>query len=196
MALGPYVSEILISKHIFTRTTVRKIFSSIALYTLAICLLIVPMIDCNTNLIIATLVIGMFAYGFVTGGDVIVPAEISIHYPSTIYSSLNSFSSLSGSLAPLIVGFILENSITDADIVESLALGMPISSQLAMKQSWDTVFYLTAFIVALGTTIFIMYGSSERQAFDFTVDEVAEENNKQQRQINEKQSVQSIIIKC
>lgn len=191
------MSEILISKHIFTRTTVRKIFSSIALYTLAICLLIVPMIDCNTNVIIATLVVGMFAYGFVTGGDVIVPAEISIHYPSTIYSSLNSFSSLSGSLAPLIVGFILETSITDADILESIALQVPISSQLAMKQSWDTVFYLTASVVALGTTIFIVYGSSERQAFDYTVDEeTTDETTAQQATVVNKQNVQSIIIKC
>lgn len=169
MALGPFVSEVLISNNIFTRTTVRKIFSSIALYTLALCLLIVPMIGCNTNLIILTLVIGMFAYGFVTGGDVIVPAEISINYPSTIYSSLNSFSSLSGSLAPLIVGLILDSSTIDPSISatsDPLSISS-VTGQIALKQSWDLVFYLTASIVSIGTTIFIIYGSSERQSFDF-----------------------------
>lgn len=177
MALGPYISEILISRNTFTRTTVRKIFSSIALFTLTICLLIVPVIGCNTELVIVTLVIGMFAYGFVTGGDVIVPAEISVNYPSTIYSGLNSFASLSGSLAPLIAGLILDSSSTKTSSSSTITTtitssdSLNISSQIALKQSWDLIFYLTALIVSLGTTIFIIYGSSERQSFDYKCDE-------------------------
>lgn len=154
MAFGPYFSEVVIYKGWLSRTTTRKVFSGTAQYGLVICLLLVPFVGCNAAYTVALLVVGMFLYGFVTGGDVIIPAEVSTHFPATIYSSINMFANLAGVISPMIVGMILEGAAQNEDGTNDL------------KSRWDWVFFMAAAIVSIGTTIFVCFGSSERQDFD------------------------------
>lgn len=150
MALGPYLSEVVISKGWLTRSNTRKVFSGTAQYGLMTCLFLVPFVGCNAGNTISLLVLGMFLYGLVTGGDVIVPAEVSTHFPATIYASINMFSNFAGVISPMIVGMILEGAVDGADL----------------KFRWNCVFFMAAAIVSIGTTIFMFFGSSERQDFD------------------------------
>lgn len=121
-----------------------------AQYGLTACLLLLPLIGCNASISICVLIIGMLLYGFVMGGDVIVPAEVSMHFATTIYSCINMLANMPGIIAPLVIGMILEGAEDGIDL----------------KHRWDSVFYMTAAIVSFGTTAFILFGSSERQHFD------------------------------
>jgi MFS family permease len=154
MALGPYLSEIVIHHEWLSRTTTRKVFTGTAQYGLVICLILVPFVGCNAGHTVALLVLGMFLYGFVTGGDVIIPAEVSTHFPATIYAAINMFSNFAGVISPMIVGMILEAAVENEDGTNDL------------KSRWDYVFFMAAAVVSVGTTIFILFGSSERQDFD------------------------------
>lgn len=151
MAVSPCLSEIVISRGWLSRSTTRKVFSGTAQYGLMMCLLSVPFMGCSVNNTVALLVLGMFLYGLITGGDVIIPAEVSTNFPATIYASINMFSNFAGVLSPLLVGAILEGAETGVDL----------------KTHWNWVFYMTAGVVAFGTTTFVLFGSSERQDFDY-----------------------------
>ena len=79
-----------------------------------------------------------------------VPAEMSNHFPATIYSIINTLANFAGMTAPLIIGVILGEA-TGAEL----------------KYRWDDVFYMVAIVVAVCTTSFMFFGSAEIQSFDY-----------------------------
>ena len=121
-----------------------------AQYGLTACFLLLPQIGCSAGYTTSVLVIGMFLYGLVMGGDVIVPAEISRNFATTIYASINMFANFAGVVAPLVIGLVLEGA----------------SDGIDLKRRWDSVFYMAAGIVSLGTSVFVLLGTSDRQDFD------------------------------
>lgn len=98
----------------------------------------------------ALLVFGMLLYGNVMGGDVIVPAEVSHNFATTIFACINMWANFAGVVAPLLIGFVLEGATDGMDL----------------KQKWDNVFFMAAAVVFTGTSTFLLFGSSERQDFD------------------------------
>jgi MFS family permease len=154
--IGPYVSEILISKSWMTRTNARKLFASLSYYPLTLGFIAVPFAGCNSTLAIAVLIVGNLFTGLYVAGEVIVPAEMSHHYSSTIYSGISMLTGFSGFLAPLIIGLILEGAHDGAEL----------------KHRWDLVFFMTACVTGFGTTVFVLLGSAERQTFDMTMENV------------------------
>ena len=155
---------------LFASPVTQRTPAQAAQYGLTLCFLLVPRTGCEGSGITLLLVIGMLAYGLVMGGDVIVPVEVSRHFATTIYAGINMFANLSGVIAPLVIGCLLESGSENDD-----GLGGSGASGAAAKAAWDSVFYMAAGVVSFGTTIFLLFGSSERQPFDRLHDPEAEE---------------------
>jgi ACS family sodium-dependent inorganic phosphate cotransporter-like MFS transporter 5 len=147
---GPYVSEIVIARRWLSKTGTRKAFAALSLYGLTAAFIAVPFTGCNATYALVALIAGTFVYGTSQAGDVIVPAEISYNFSATIYAIINMLANIPGFVAPIVIGSMLEGADDGTDI----------------KHRWDRVFFMTAGIVAFGATMFMIFGSAERQEFD------------------------------
>lgn len=144
------MAEAVIKRKWFSRTTTRKLFSGFGLYMSAACLATIPFTGCSEALAISILVLGITAYGLSSGGDLIIPADMTKKYPATIFSICNLIANLGGASVPLVIGLILDQA-QDAS---------------ELKYYWDIVFFTVASIVAFFTTIFLLTASAEIQPFD------------------------------
>lgn len=150
MGTGGLMAEAVIKRKWLSRTATRKLFSGAGLYTSAICLALIPFTGCNEILAISILVFGITAYGISSGGDLVIPADMTKKYPATIFSIANLVANLGGASVPLVIGLILDQA-QDAS---------------ELKYYWDLVFFTVASIVALFTTVFVFTASAEVQPFD------------------------------
>lgn len=144
---GSYLSEIFIKRAWLSRTNTRKAFTGMGLLVCCISFCIVPSAGCNTILIMILLVISISSYGLTAGGDMIIPAEMSRMYPSTIYSLCNTWANVAGTVTPIAIGSVL-NKATDGS---------------GLKQQWDMVFYSVAILVTVTTFVFVVWTSAEYQ---------------------------------
>lgn len=147
MTGGSYLSEIFIKKRWLTRTHTRKAFTSIGLLICSICFCILPSCGCDTVLIVIILTISMCSYGLRTGGDMILPAEMSQFYSSTIYAYCNTVANLVAGFTPVAIGSVLSRATNSSEL----------------KKQWDIVFYSVAAIVTIATIIFAGFASAEFQ---------------------------------
>lgn len=146
------LSERVIQWNWLSRTRCRKVFSLIANVGMAISLALVPAAGCSE---LWAMVLVMFAYlfiGFNSGGDVPVPGEITTHFPAIVYSYMNAVSITSGFIAPAAIGYTL-NGFDDPRV------------------GWDVVFYTASIMAIVGYIIFMIFGSTKRQSFDFIQEE-------------------------
>jgi hypothetical protein len=110
LVVGPYLSEIMITKNLLSRTNTRKLFTSLANIGMIAGFVLFPFAECDATLVNAVLIISNAFHGLAFAGDVIVPSEMSLHYSSTIYAGINMMTSIPGFLAPLIIGSMLEGA--------------------------------------------------------------------------------------
>lgn len=144
------MAEAVIKRKWLSRTATRRTFSGLGLYLSAACLASIPFTGCNEILAISMLVLGITAYGLCSGGDLIIPADMTKKYPATIFSICNLAANLGGASVPLVIGLILDQA-RDAS---------------ELKYYWDVVFFAVASIVTFFTTIFVFTASAEVQPFD------------------------------
>lgn len=153
-----YFSESLIEKGILTRTQTRKTFVTIACLGAALCLAVIPSMGCNQNAVIAILFIGGLFQAFDAAGNVPNPGELSKNYATTVFAIVNMLNTSAGFIVPYLIGVILESR-----------KGMdPI-------QTWSIVFYLASGIAICGAVIYLLFGSGDRQKFDYDVEPEEEE---------------------
>lgn len=125
----------------------------------AITIAAIPMIGCNIQLMIATLIINGFLGGLSTGGTTPIPSEMSQNFPATLFSISNTIGTSCGFISPYLVGVVLQSGISD-DI----------------HQIWAFIFYTVAGIMSINGFILVTFGSAERQDWDMSDDtEVLEE---------------------
>ena len=98
----------------------------------------------------AILFAGMFSYGFVAGGDMVTPAELTKKYPATIFAYVNMICMMSGFIAPFLVGVLLEGVTTGEEL----------------RHQWDIVFYMASAVLIAGAAVFATFGSGDVQKFD------------------------------
>ena len=122
----------------------------IALSGCGLCMALMPYTGCNDQAVLAILFAGMFSYGFVAGGDMVTPAEMTKKYPATIFSYVNMICMMSGFIAPFLVGVLLEGVTTGEEL----------------RRQWDIVFYMTAGVLLAGATVYASFGSADVQKFD------------------------------
>lgn len=115
MVIGGPLSSLILSKTEISLTKVRKSFETIALMGPAICILLVPLSGCNSNLVITWLVLAMFFYGFITGGEWPIIGEFAPLYSGTVFGLANTPAMGMGFVAPLIVGALLDKDVSTFD---------------------------------------------------------------------------------
>ena len=81
----------------------------------AVCLLLVPIVGCNSSAVIALLLVGMFVYGFITGGEYGVIPEYAPDFSGTVFGFANTFASFTGIVGPMLVGYLLEHGVINLD---------------------------------------------------------------------------------
>ena len=148
LSITGYASDRVIESGIMSRTTTRKVFASIAGFGSGIAVIMIPVVGKSVPLLLSILVFSSLSQGFSSGGDVPLPGEMSKKYPATIFSLVNMMSMVSGSVAPMTVGFVLKRS-TD------------------MSLSWTMIFTASGILSIACTVLFLMLASAERQPFDF-----------------------------
>jgi MFS family permease len=78
----------------------------------AVCFVLIPIVDCDKEAVIALLLIGMFIYGFITGGEYAIIAEYAPDYSGTVFGVANTMASATGFIGPLIVGLLLDAGVS------------------------------------------------------------------------------------
>ena len=144
-----YVSERLIQAQIIDRTNCRKLFVSMACIGSAFCIGMVPFAGCNETAVISLLLIGNTFGALDSAGNIPNPGELSKHYATTVFAIVNMLNTSAGFIVPYLVGLILSAYKYDPMF------------------AWSVVFYLASGISLLGALIYILFGSAERQPFDF-----------------------------
>jgi ACS family sodium-dependent inorganic phosphate cotransporter-like MFS transporter 5 len=153
-----YASEQLISRKIVNRTQCRKLFIGAASLGSAICLACVPSFGCNSSAVIGLLLVGNLFQALDAAGNIPNPGELSKNYATTVFAIVNMLNTSTGFIVPYLIGLILENGKGRDPI-----------------QVWSIVFYLASGLALLSGLIYGLFGSGERQAFDYD-DEAGDED--------------------
>lgn len=142
------LSERVIQWNWLSRTNTRKTFSLIASVGMAVSIALVPTAGCSELYAMVLVLTCYFFLGFVAGGDVPVPGELTKNYPAIVYSYMNAMSITTGFIAPKAIGYTLEG-------FYDVTFG------------WSIVFYTAAALTLTGNAFFMFFGSAERQPFDY-----------------------------
>lgn len=141
------VSALMVETRPFGLTVlqIRKIFQTIAVFSQAICFVLLPFIGCDTNFVLAVLYAQIVFLSFVNGGEVQVPAELSLDFAGTIYAIGNCVGSATGILVPEVHKFFVKNNHDRGD--------------------WNNYFYFAAAFTSLGSLVFLIFGKNDLQDF-------------------------------
>lgn len=75
-------------------------------------MVIVPLVGCNYNVVLALMFVNCVCVGFSGGGDALLCLDIAHKYAGTLQGVLGSVSALAGVLAPLLVGLATEKNVS------------------------------------------------------------------------------------
>lgn len=102
------ISDILIDAQVLSRKTVRKVFSSFAMFVPMAATLALAFVDCsNPYLAVILLAIGVGFLGLSTGaGFVININEVGGIYSGVLFGISNTFGTIPGIMAPYIVSVL------------------------------------------------------------------------------------------
>ncbi len=67
------------------------------------------MAGCDTSAVITLLLLGMFLFGAISGGEFAVIPEYAPNYSGTVFGVANTLASTTGFMGPQIVGYLLDN---------------------------------------------------------------------------------------
>lgn len=150
--LSPYIVNQMIVKQYFKRPVIiRKLSQTIAMLVPAICLILITIFDKEDDkiIVIILLIIAMFGYGFVTGGEWTMVSDYAPNFVGTVSGITLMLGFINGILAPYIVGLILDSTIASTII-----------------QRWHIAFLISAFYYIFALIIFIIFGTDQQQYWD------------------------------
>lgn len=102
--------------------------------------------------VIGLLILGSIFQAFDAAGNIPNPGEVSKNFPTTVFAIVNMLNTSAGFIVPFLIGHILK-----------------WRADYPLLETWSIVFYLAAVISFCGGVIFLLFGSAERQPFDFDV---------------------------
>ncbi len=79
-----YVSDVVNRNHLLSKTNSRRLFESVGLAGCALVLGIIPLVGCNTVLIVVLLNVSMFTQGLLIGGENVVCVDIAPDQSGTV----------------------------------------------------------------------------------------------------------------
>ncbi|XP_054158501.1 putative inorganic phosphate cotransporter [Oppia nitens] len=148
--MSGFAADYLVRKKIMDKTILRKCFQSVSSIGSSICLAAIPLVQCNDTIVIVLLIIGMFMFGFNSGGDIPIVADMTTKFAATVYSIGNTIAFICGFVTPLVVGHIVEAG----------------GDGHHVRRQWGYVFYMSAAINTVGGLVFIAFGSAKQQHWD------------------------------
>ncbi|XP_045536709.1 putative inorganic phosphate cotransporter isoform X2 [Papilio machaon] len=140
------VADWMLSSGRFNHTQVRKIINSIGEYGPAIGLFIAANTGCNPAATVAILAVGVGLNGGIYSGFKVNHLDISPRFAGILMSFTNCLANLTGLLAPIVAGYIIE--------------GRPTQAQ------WRIVFYIAGGVYIFCATFYNIFGSGRRQEWD------------------------------
>ena len=149
LAFG-YVTEMMMDKGWLTRTNCRKSVVSIACLGSALCFALVPVAGCKVALVTNLLLVGNVFLSLDSDGT--IEGEVSKDFATTVFALVNMCNTSAGFIVPYVIGLILQSS--------------PRSTHSDLEV-WSIVFYQAAGMAVLGAIIFLLFGSAERQPWDY-----------------------------
>ncbi|RWS25488.1 Sialin-like protein [Leptotrombidium deliense] len=158
MAISGRLSDFIKQKYGVSLTLLRKVFETIALTGTAVCLAFIPTVGCDQNAVIVLLLLAMFVFGFTTGGDIPIVADIAPHFSGTIFGLTNTISVLSGVLSPIVVGLFVES---DVRVLHILLQAIDVICKLLLQPKsvlqWSKAFYFSAGLGLFGNIAFCLW---------------------------------------
>lgn len=145
---GGMMADYLIKTNYFSKKTVRKLFQSIAQFGGALAMLGIPLVDCDTNLFLVVMIIGMLMTGAQSGGLVPLPSDLSNEFSATIFGIFNMVGMSTGFICPLFIGYILD------------------SDKANVKHQWWLIYYITAGLRVFGGIIFVLFVDPKTKNWD------------------------------
>ncbi|GIY97774.1 vesicular glutamate transporter 3 [Caerostris extrusa] len=112
-------------------------------YALSLAFIAIPLSGCQFSVIVTLLCLGWFINGSHMSGFNIVTVELCPDFSATVYGICNGIGSLTGIVAPNLVGVLTKSGPTVAN--------------------WGKVFYITASLLSITTTLFALFASAEEQ---------------------------------
>lgn len=91
-----------------------------------VCLSLVPAAGCNQTEIVYLLILWMFFYGFITGGEIPTVADMAPDIAGTVFGFANTWSCAMGIFAPMVMGGILANDVSNPCSILMLSYPPPI----------------------------------------------------------------------
>ncbi|XP_046965584.1 putative inorganic phosphate cotransporter isoform X1 [Vanessa cardui] len=165
------VADWMLSSGRFNHTQVRKIINSIGEYGPAIGLFIAANTGCNPAATVAILAVGVGLNGGIYSGFKVNHLDISPRFAGILMAFTNCLANLTGLLAPIVAGYIIE--------------GKPTQAQ------WRIVFYIAGGVYIFCATFYNLFGSGRRQEWDNPAEDeaiakkaAAKKANKQERKAN------------
>lgn len=142
---GGLLADCLIAHTRLGKCKVRKIFQLLAAAIMAGPLFLLPLVGTSFKWLNVLLLAGcMGGYGFTSGGDVPLVADLSGPLSGSVFALINTVCSISGFTVPYIVGVVIQSA--------------PSSPLL-----WSSLINGCAVLVVAGTVIFILFISVHLQ---------------------------------
>ncbi|XP_022255305.1 sialin-like isoform X2 [Limulus polyphemus] len=131
MAISAILADYMRSRKCMNITDIRKLLQSIA----------IAHVGCNYYTAIFVLILETSFYGFTSGGDGPMAADIAPDFAGTVVGVMHTIIETAGVLAPLAVGLLTQHN--------------------ASMQQWRKVFYLVGGINVAGTLLFVLFSTAE-----------------------------------
>ena len=75
-----FLSDLTIRKGWMSKLTSRRLFESIALFGSGGCLMLIPLVSCDENIICMLMILSSICYAAISGGDNIIVCDLSLNY--------------------------------------------------------------------------------------------------------------------
>ncbi|XP_043940742.1 sialin-like [Protopterus annectens] len=140
--LSGYIADLLRSKKIFSTARTRKLFTFIGMFIPAIFFIAVAFIGCDYKTSVLFLTLATTFGGASSAGVHINHLDIAPRYAGVTFGITNSFASIPGTAAPLLVGFL-----TSQDVLAG----------------WRNIFFISAAVNVFGMLFYIVFGKGTVQ---------------------------------
>lgn len=145
---APLAAYIIQVTHVQKTIWIRKLFQGIAMFGPALCVVLIPWMECNSTAVTALLISSQLLYGFFTGGEWTTISDYAPNFAGTIFGFANILAFAMAVLAPYLVGVLLD------------------SSQTSSRSQWNIIFYITFAVYTFGGITYLFFGTDQQQDWD------------------------------
>lgn len=140
-----YIADKILEKNWMTITNLRKVLATFGAVGPAIGCLLASYAGCDKTAVATLFAIGMGFMGFCYASLRVNSLDLSPNFAGTIMALANGIGSVSGMVAPTLIGFLTPNR---------------------TLQEWRLVFWVMCVVLILSNFVFIFWGSGEVQSWN------------------------------